>query len=87
MSCIVLYKGIGVMVLKPIVDIGRIASIEKIWCFNSTFNNIQLYRPAASHWQTLSHNIVPNAHRLSGIQTHNVSNNLGKNMFTNIETD
>jgi hypothetical protein len=28
-----------------------------------------------------------NAHRLSGIQIHNVGNNLGKSMFTNIETD
>ena len=73
-----------------IVDIGRIASIEKVtgvWCFNATFNNIQLCRPVASHWQTLSHNVVPNTHRLSGIQTHNVSNNLGKNKFTKIETD
>jgi hypothetical protein len=44
-----------------IVDIGRIASIEKVtgvWCFNATFNNIQLCRPVASHWQTLSHNNI-----------------------------
>jgi hypothetical protein len=57
------------------------------WCFNATFNNIQLCRLVASHWQILSHNIVPNAHRLSGIQIHNVGNNLGKNKFTKIETD
>jgi hypothetical protein len=28
------------------------------------------HRPVASHWQTVSHNIVP---RLSGVRTHNVS--------------
>jgi hypothetical protein len=27
--------------------------------------------PVTSHWQTLSHNVVSNTHRLSGIQTHN----------------
>ena len=30
-------------------------------------------RPAASHWQTSSTNVVSNTPRLSGIQTHNVS--------------
>jgi hypothetical protein len=73
-----------------IVDIGRIASIEKLAVYGvltPRSNNIQLCRPVASHWQTLSHNVVTNTHRLSGIQTHNVSNNLGKNMLTNIETD
>jgi hypothetical protein len=32
------------------------------------------HRPFASHWQTLSHNVVSSTPRLSGIQTHNVSN-------------
>jgi hypothetical protein len=31
------------------------------------------HRPAASHWQTLSHNVVSSTPRLRGIQTHNVS--------------
>ena len=31
------------------------------------------HRPAASHWQTLSHNVVSSTPHLSGIQTHNVS--------------
>jgi hypothetical protein len=30
------------------------------------------HRPAASHWQTLSHNVVSSTPRLSGIWTHNV---------------
>jgi hypothetical protein len=29
--------------------------------------------PAASHWQTLSHNVVLCTHCLSGIRTHNIS--------------
>ena len=31
------------------------------------------HRPAASHRQTLSHNVVSSTPRLSGIQTHNIS--------------
>jgi len=31
------------------------------------------HRPAASHWQTWSHNVVSSTPRLSGIRTHNVS--------------
>ena len=31
------------------------------------------YRPAASHWQTLSHNVVSSTPRINGISTHNVS--------------
>ena len=29
-------------------------------------------RPAASHWQTLSHNVVSSTRRLDGIGTHNI---------------
>jgi hypothetical protein len=31
------------------------------------------HRSAASHWQTLSHNVVSSTPRLSGIRAHNVS--------------
>jgi hypothetical protein len=55
--------------------------------FNVTFNNISViswrsvllveetrenHRPVASHWQTLSHNVVLSTPRLSGIRTHNM---------------
>ena len=30
-------------------------------------------RPATSHWQTLSHNVVSSTCRLTGIRTHNIS--------------
>ena len=31
------------------------------------------HRPAASHFQILSHNVVSSTPRLSGVRTHNVS--------------
>jgi hypothetical protein len=31
------------------------------------------HRPAASQWQTWSHNVVSSTPRLSGIRTHNVT--------------
>jgi hypothetical protein len=30
------------------------------------------HRPAVSHWQTLSHNVVSHTSRLNGIRTHNL---------------
>ena len=30
-------------------------------------------RPATSHWQTLSHNVISSTPRMSGTRTHNVS--------------
>jgi hypothetical protein len=33
------------------------------------------HRPAASQWQTLSHNVVSSTSHLSGIRTHNFSGN------------
>ena len=55
--------------------------------FNTTFNNISVilwqsvllveetgenHWPAASHWQTLSHNVVLSTPHPSGNRTHNV---------------
>ena len=31
------------------------------------------HRPAVSHWQALSHNLVSSTPHLTGIQTHNIS--------------
>jgi hypothetical protein len=57
----------------------------KVMVFNTTFNNISVilmketgvprekHRPAASYWQTLSHNVVSSTLRLNEIQTYNVS--------------
>jgi len=40
------------------------------FCFISPIIN---HQPVASHWQTLSHNVVLSTPCLSGIQTHNLS--------------
>ena len=55
--------------------------------FNATLNNISViswrqdllmeeteenHQPDVSHWQTLSHNVMSNTPRLSGIRTHNL---------------
>jgi hypothetical protein len=34
---------------------------------------VENHRPVASHYQTLSHNVVSSALRLSGIRTRNIS--------------
>ena len=34
------------------------------------------HRPSASHWQTLSHNVVSSTLRLSRIRTHNFSGDM-----------
>ena len=54
-----------------------------VMMLNATSTIFQLYRggfivgenqrPAASHWQTLSYNVVSSTPRLSGIRTHNVN--------------
>jgi hypothetical protein len=61
-----------------------------VMVFNTTFNNISVilwwsvllmgetaenHRPVASHWQTLSHNVVSSTPGWSGIRTHNFSAN------------
>jgi hypothetical protein len=43
------------------------------------------HRPAASHWQTLSHNVLPSTPRLSGIRTHNVSGDIFKLRTTKVD--
>jgi hypothetical protein len=54
-----------------------------VMVFNATFNTISVilveeagvpeenHRSVASHWQTLSHNVVSSTPHLSGIRTHN----------------
>jgi hypothetical protein len=66
---------------------------ELVWfmVFNATFNNIsviswqsvllvvpgEIHQPAASHWQTLSHNVVSSIPGLSRIQTNNGTDCIG----------
>ena len=44
----------------------------RIMVFNASFGG-ETHRHAASHWQTLSQNVVLSSPHLSGIGTHNVS--------------
>jgi hypothetical protein len=63
----------------------------RVLVFNATFNNISViswrsvllveetgenHRPAASDWQTVSHNVVSSAPRLIGVRTYNDSDNI-----------
>ena len=60
----------------------------RVLVFHATFNNISVLlveedrvprkiNPyAATHWQTLSHNVVSNNEAMSGIQTHNFSGDI-----------
>jgi hypothetical protein len=45
------------------------------------------HRPAASHWQTLSHNVVSSTLCPSGVQSHSVSGYLGRLADTNKDSN
>ena len=59
--------------------------VVKVIVFNATFNNISVISwwsvslveetraPGENHWKSLSHNVVSSTPHLSGIRTHNVS--------------
>ena len=44
--------------------------VEEIWVSGEN------HRPAASNWQTLSHNVVSSTLRLSEVRTHNVTGDM-----------
>jgi len=73
--------------LKNKVQIYQWVHSVMVMVFNVNFNNISViswrsvlllektgenHGPVASHWQTLSHNVVSSTPRLIGIRTHNV---------------
>ena len=59
-----------VMVLNVTFINSSVISWRSVLLVDETGEN---HRPVASHWQTLSHTVVSNTPRLSGIRTHNVS--------------
>ena len=62
----------GLWCLTPLSTISVI-SCRTVLLVEETGVPGEIHRPVASHWQTLSHNVVLRTPHLSGIQTHNVS--------------
>ena len=54
--------------------------VEKTWVSG------KYYRPAASNWQTLSHNVVSSTPRLNRILTHNISSDRQGSYKSNYHT-
>ena len=67
------YMYCRVMVFNATFNNISVISWRSILLVEETGVSIENHRPAASHWQTLSHNVVSSTSRLSGIQTCNVS--------------
>ena len=61
------------MVLNAILNNISVISWRSVLLLEDTGEPGENNRAVASHCQTLSHNVVSNTPRLSGIQTHNVS--------------
>ena len=66
-------RWVKVMVLNATFNNISVISWRLILLMEETGVPEENYRPAAGHWQTLSHNVVSTIPRLSGIRIHNVS--------------
>ena len=71
-SYIVYFWG-GVMVSNATFNNISVILWQSVLLVEETGVPGEYYRPAASHWQTLSHNIISSTPCLSGIWTQNVS--------------
>ena len=61
------------MVFNAIFNYISVISWQSVLLMKETGVPGKNHRPATSHGQTLSHNVVSSTPRLGGIQTHNVS--------------
>ena len=64
---------VWVMVFNATFNNISVISLRSVLLVEETGVPRENHRPAASHWQTLSHNVVSSTHSLNGIRTHNVS--------------
>jgi hypothetical protein len=53
-----------------------VISLRSVLLVEETIVPRENHRPAASHWQTLSHNVVSSTPSLRGIQIHNASGDM-----------
>ena len=65
--------GVKVMVVNATFNNISAISWQPVLLVEETAVTRENHWPAASHWQTLSHNVVSSTPCLSGIRTHNVS--------------
>ena len=66
-------SGLGVMVFNATYKSISVISWQSVLLGEETRVPGENHWPAANHWQTLSHNVVSSTPRLSGVRTHNVS--------------
>jgi hypothetical protein len=62
-----------VMVFNATFNNISVISLRSVWLVEETGVSGENHRPSASHWQTLSHNVVSSTPRLSWMPTPNVS--------------
>jgi hypothetical protein len=67
---------VGGMVFNTTFNNISVISWQSVLLVEETRVPRENHRPAASHWQTLSHNVVSSTPRLIRIQTHNFSDDM-----------
>jgi hypothetical protein len=60
------------MVLNATFNNISVISWQSVLLVEETTVPREIGQPVASHWQTLSHDVVSSTHRLGGIRTHNI---------------
>ena len=72
-SALDLFLGLG-LCLKPLSTIFQLyRGGHTVLLMDETGVPGENHRPAKSHWQTFSHNVISSTPSLGGIRTHNIS--------------